>query len=220
MSDIYIFGAGVLAKLAATLLNPSQRKSFKAFVVDDDYLHLYPSESNIIATTDLKRIAKNTTVSLFCALGHKSMRSRKDVFHRLSALDVNFINIFSDGAILMNDVSIGSNNIFFPGVVVEMSVTIGDNNIFWSNSTICHDTVICSHNFFAANATIGGSCAIGSMCFFGFSSTLFHNLQVQDNVLLAGCACASSSLVSDTRYQGVPAKAYGRIDPAVGIYVE
>ena len=81
----------------------------------------------------------------------------------------------------------------------------------------CKIPKIGNHNFFASNIVIGGKSKIGDLCFMGFSSTIADYIQVDNEVLIGAHSFLNQNAESLTRYQGIPAILYSKIDEENGI---
>lgn len=218
-NKFFIFGAGSIAEAAHSFLDPDQKERFTAFVVDDNFL-LESDCNNAISFSRLQSIMSYETVDICLAVGYKSIKAKDLLFARFKGLNCRLINIISPHAIISESSILGLNNIIFPGVVIEQNVLIADNNVIWSNVTVCHGAKIGDSNFIAANVTIGGYVSVSSQSFLGFSATICQNVICESNVLLAASSLATSNLMANSRYQGIPAYLYNKIDPHVGICLE
>jgi sugar O-acyltransferase (sialic acid O-acetyltransferase NeuD family) len=219
---LLIFGTGSLARMAHFYATEEMKLNVLGFVVDEERYNLTECCGLPVLRWDQEFLAKHekSKVSIFVALGYREMIQRQKLFDRIKKADFYLINIISKSAFVANSAEMGVNNIFMPGTVIEPGVAIGNNNVFWSNTTICHDSIIGNHNFFASNVTVGGEVKIGDRCFFGFTSTVAHQRNVCNDVLLA----AQSLLLNDGKslglYRGVPARRAVEISNLSGVQVK
>jgi|688.fasta_scaffold394753_2 sugar O-acyltransferase (sialic acid O-acetyltransferase NeuD family) len=207
MKKLVIYGASELAKLAHYYFAFESNTSVSAFVVDkqfkdsDEFLGC-----PVLSWEDNERELCPSEISVFVAIGYRSMERRAKAFESVRARGYSCPNLISSSAFVAKNVKLGMNNFIMPGTVVEPGVEVGDNNVFWSNSTICHDTQIGNHNFFAANVTIGGEGVIGCKNFFGFSSVVRERCRVGDRVLLGANSLLLQNIPSGVMIYGSPAK--------------
>lgn len=220
MRDLVIFGTSPLAKLANYYA--TQELGFKvvAFVVDKDYW-TKPNFLNqpVLTWPEFLTSFLAADVSLYVAVGYKSMRARAATYDRVKARGYELINIVSSASYVANDVMLGDNNFVMPGVVIEAGVAVGSNNVVWSNTTICHDTCVGNHNFIAANTTVGGGVKIGNGNFFGFSTVIKENLKIGDSSLVGAGSLVIGNIANLTKVIGTPAKSAGRIDSVLGVCI-
>ncbi|MBK16591.1 MAG: hypothetical protein CMK49_01050 [Prochlorococcus sp. SP3034] len=218
---IAIFGIGTLAKLAHYYITKDMKQKVSAFVIDKDKNQGNKSstfqEIPILFWDEFINSHNNDEYKMFIAVAYKRMRNRLEVFERVKSYNYSLLNIVSSSSFVSEDSIQGENNFIMPGAVLEPGSKIGSNNLIWSNSTICHDSQIGNHNFFGANFTMGGRSRVGDLCFFGFSSTITDNIQVNNEVILAANSFLNKDAKSLSRYQGVPAKKYSRIEEKKGI---
>lgn len=221
MKDLVIFGTSTLAKLANYYA--TQELGFKvvAFVVDEDY-RTQPNFLNqpVLTWPEFWTSYSATDVSLYVAVGYKSMRARAAMYDRVKARGYELINIVSTASYLANDVVMGDNNFVMPGVVVEAGASLKSNNVVWSNSTICHDTCVGSHNFIAANTTVGGGVKIGDGNFFGFSTVIKENLKIGNSSLIGAGSLVIGNIANLTKVFGAPATSVGQIDSVLGVCID
>lgn len=221
MKDLVIFGTSTLAKLANYYA--TQELGFKvvAFVVDEDY-RTQPNFLNqpVLTWPEFWTSYSATDVSLYVAVGYKSMRARAAMYDRVKARGYELINIVSTASYIANDVMLGDNNFVMPGVVLETGVTLNSNNVVWSNTTICHDTCVGSHNFIAANSAIGGGVKIGDGSFLGFSSVVLQNLVIGSSALVGAHSLVMCKVENLSRVQGSPARIVGKIDAIRGVEID
>jgi sugar O-acyltransferase (sialic acid O-acetyltransferase NeuD family) len=218
--ELWIFGAGDLARLAKFFFEKELDKPVSGFIVDEEHLAGVPRDLGQVVTWQeyLERVPRGRGV-VFPAIGYRSMRAREAVFDRLEKSQQKICNLVCQSAKVASDVELGVGVFVMPGVVIEPGVVVGSNNVLWSNSTVCHDSMVGEHNFIAANAVIGGRAHIGSRCFFGFSSVVGQDVRVCSDVLLGATAFLKGSVEGPGVYLGSPAIKRFPIDSSVGVSV-
>lgn len=218
--ELWIFGAGDLARLAKFFFEKDARQAVMGFIVDDAFAS-DPSDEygRVVPWSDYVAAVPPETATIFPAVGYKSMRAREIVYDKISRAKFRMCNLLCGSAIIAGDVSLGYGNFIMPGVVIEPGVVVGNNNVFWSNSVSCHNSLIGNHSFIAANSVVGGRSRIGNRCFVGFSSVVAQDVSVCDDVLLGANSFLKDGADSAGVYLGSPAKIRKQIDPAVGVCV-
>lgn len=221
MKGLVIFGATTLARLAHYYATQELGLAVQGFVVDDDF-HRQDSFLALPVwpwSTFVRSHGPGET-AIHVAVGYRVMRGRRAAFELVRAAGYELASIVSPASHVASDVRMGSNNFIMPGAVLETGVSLGSNNVVWSNATVCHDGVVGSHNFLAANTTVGGGCAIGDCNFLGFSSVVLQGVRIGNETLVGAQALVRHDTQDLTRYQGVPARAAGRVSPDLGIRVD
>lgn len=218
---LIILGIGSLARLAHYYATNEMGLHVCGFVVDARFktAETFLGLPVLDWDTHLRRFPPQQ-VSMYVAVGYRSMRQREAAYARAVEEGYEMANIVSRAAFLAKDVAMGGNNFIMPGAVIEPGVAVGANNVVWSNATICHDATVGDHNFIASNVTIGGEVSIGSRNFLGFSAVVTQQRQVGDDVLIGAQSLLLGDAESLAHYQGVPAKKVRVIDPATGISLE
>jgi sugar O-acyltransferase (sialic acid O-acetyltransferase NeuD family) len=218
--QLWIFGAGSLARLAKFYFQNDVCRPVTGFVVDDNHLSAASSDlGKVVGWTEFKETISATEVELFPAVGYKSMRAREVSYQRLVTSKASLCNLVCKDAYIASDARLGSGVFIMPGVVIEPGVTIGDNNVFWSNSTVCHDSTIGNHNFFSAGTVVGGGARVSARCFFGFSSVVAQYVHVGSDVLVGSHAFLKKNAESAGAYLGVPAVLKYSINSTDGVSV-
>ncbi len=220
MSKLIIFGANSLAKLAHFYATNELGMDVLGFAVDESYKEMDKFESlPVFVWPELKERFSPDEVSVFVAIGYKSMRAREAVYTKLKASGFQLINLVCSSSYMAKNVSIGNNNFIMPGAVIEPDVKMGDNNVVWSNATVCHDSIIGDHNFFAANVTIGGAVSIGNQNFIGFSSVVHQHIRIGNETLIGSQSLVNRDTQDLSFYRGSPAIKVSPIDPRIGVKV-
>jgi sugar O-acyltransferase (sialic acid O-acetyltransferase NeuD family) len=218
--ELWIFGAGDLARLAKFFFERDLDRAVAGFVVDEQYVG--GAVSGLLPLLSwgeyLDTVASDETC-VFPAIGYRSMRSRETIFRKILDAQQKICNLVCSTATISSCVQLGVGTFVMPGVVIEPGVVIGDNNVIWSNSTICHDSVIGSHNFVAANTVIGGRVKLGSRCFFGFSSVVGQRVSVCNDVLVGANSFLKNSVSKPGFYLGSPAIIRRSVDLPLGVCV-
>ena len=206
---VLIFGVSQYAALVASYLESETEHELIGYVVDDEYYNNTDFMNKPVFRMSEAMKMPISEVHFFCAIGYKSMRTRKLIFHKIKQAGYRFISIISESAYCDSSAKIGENSIIMPNVVVERNVVIGVNNVIWSNSTICHDSRVDNHCFIAANTTVGGNVVVGEISFLGFSSTVLQEINCASETLLGAMSLLTENSQKNTKYKGIPAIKYG-----------
>ncbi|MFM0363705.1 NeuD/PglB/VioB family sugar acetyltransferase [Paraburkholderia sediminicola] len=222
MAGLIIFGAGPFAQLVRRYAAVDLGMQVHAFAVDEAYL---PAGSAVLDGVPVlgwhaaRERYGPADVTLFVAVGYRSMRARETVYRTIRQSGYQLANLLHPAAWIARDVTTVDNLIVMPGAVIESGVTLGANNVIWSNATLCHDSRIGDHNFIAANATLGGNVAIGSRNFIGFSAVVMQGRRIGDDTLIGAQTLVNRDTQNLSAYVGAPARRLRALDPAIGVTV-
>jgi len=217
---LVIFGVGSVARLAHHHATRELGLNVVAFAVDlpwrtETELLGLP----VVAAESLPRTHPPGQVSVFVAVGYRSILKRASAWRRFADDGWDTPSLVSPLAHVAYTARLGPNCFIMPGAVVEPGAVLGANNIVWSNATICHDCKIGSNNFFASNVTVGGEVNVGDCCFFGLSSTVLQQRTVGSDVILGAAALLTTDAPSCGRYLGIPAQRTDEVDAASGVCI-
>lgn len=222
MARLIIFGAGPFAQLAYRYATTDLGWQVHAFTVDEPYLPVGLSAINGIPLLGWPTVRERyapADVTLFAAVGYRSMPARESVYRRIKQSGYALANLLHPTAWIARDVVIRDNVIVMPGAVIEPGVTLGANNVIWSNATVCHASTIGDHNFIAANATLGGNVTIGARNFIGFSAVVMQGRRIGDDTLIGAQSLVNRDTQDLYAYVGAPARRLRALDPATGVTV-
>jgi sugar O-acyltransferase (sialic acid O-acetyltransferase NeuD family) len=220
MRGLIILGATTFAKLVHFYAVNDLGMKVLGFAVDeahkvtDEFISL-----PVFTWTEVLEKFPVGEITLFVAVGYKSLRLREAVYARVKGAGYELTNIVCASGFVAMDVVMGDNNIVMPGAVIEPGVVMGANNVVWSNATICHDCIMGSHNFIAANSTIGGAVSLGNQNFLGLSSVIFQGRRIGNETLIGAQTMVNQDTQSLSEYRGIPAKRISSIDPDIGVSV-
>ena len=223
-SQLAIFGAGTLGRLATRYFQETIGRDVATFVVDD--VHASPNTSPverlesqqdtpIIGWSAFLETYPPDQVDLFIAIGYRDFQRRAEVFARCVQAGYQTPSLVCPTAYVAPDAILGRNIFVMPGVVVEAEVMLGDNIVLWSNTTVCHGARVGEHAFIAANTTIGGEARVGRRVFLGFSTTVLEHRRIADDIFVGAGSLVTRDLGVPGVYMGMPARAANDVDYTV-----
>jgi len=214
--DLYIFGAGELAKIACSYFSDLSNYEVKGFIVDDEFS---VTETLLLGKPILK-FSESLTLMLrektkvFVAISASRMnRDREEVFLRLERLGVEFASFVSPHSYISNSASIGRNVFIFEHNVIQNDVSIGDNTILWSGNHVGHQTIVGPHNFVSSHVVISGYCTLESNCYLGVNSTIIDHINISKATLIGAASLITRDTEEQSVYVGSPAKKIPGKDP-------
>lgn len=204
---LFIFGVSQYSALIADYFHIESDYNVEGFVVDDDFKSCdFFYGLNVYSLTRFQGMFSPSNADIFCAIGYKSMRMRREIYKKIRTLGYSSPSLISQSAYISPKAIVGSNSVVMPHAVVEAGTKVGENVVVWSNSTICHDSQIGDGCFIAANTTVGGGVRMEELCFLGFSSTVIQSLNVGSETLLGAMSLLLKDSIAYTKYCGIPAK--------------
>ena len=208
MTDVLIFGATTLAKLAYHYaVHDCDDLKVVGFVVDDCYRDADTFLGlPLIGWSEAGNRFPADSHACHVAVGYRDMNQRAAIAQRVKWAGYAMPSIVSRHSYVAAGVEPGENNLIMPGVVIEPGVRLGFNNVVWSNATVCHDSSIGNHNFIAANVTLGGHVTVGDKNFFGFSSVVFPWVTIGDETTIGSQSMLRCDPAIGATYYGIPAQ--------------
>jgi len=201
VTELVIFGATTMARLAHAYFTADSPYRVAGFCVDAEYRHGDTFEGlPLVDAADVERRFPPASHHMFVAIGYSRMnavRARK--YAEAKARGYTLASYVSSRATVLTAEPPGDNCFVLEHVAIQPFVRIGRNVIIWSGAVIAHDASVGDHTFIAAHATILGLCTIGQSCFIGANATLRDRITVADRTLVG----AGAVLMEDTREAGV-----------------
>jgi len=136
----------------------------------------------------------------------RSAKVRKNLFHRLQALNAKIATIYATGAYVSRYAKLGPGTIVMHGVMINAGATIGENCILNTGCTIEHDVQIGSHCHISTQAVINGDCKVGDEVFIGSNATLLSQVEVGSQVIIGAGSLLLKTVFTQGTYVGNPAK--------------
>jgi len=203
LEDIFIIGAGGLAKEIHFLIRQIGRYHIKAFVDKIEGQSIIVN-SKIVPVIGEDELNKYKGTNLALGLGDPQL------ILKLAAKfsdDFIFPNLLHPNVIAdWKGIRIGVGNIICSGVNLTTDIRIGNFNILNICCTIGHDTTIGNGNVFNPGCNISGGINIGDGVLIGINSTILQNKCIGDNSIIGASSLVIRNVTSGTTVVGVPAE--------------
>jgi sugar O-acyltransferase (sialic acid O-acetyltransferase NeuD family) len=201
MSQLIIFGAGDIARLAHYYFTRDSEHEVVAFTVDQKY-----READTFL--DLPLVSFEEAASryppgeykMFVALSYARMNKlREEKYHAAKEKGYELVSYVSSRCSFLTDHPVGDNCFILEDNTIQPFVRIGNNVTLWSGNHIGHDAVIHDHCFLASHIVVSGYVEIGNNCFIGVNATLRNSITIAPETLIG----AGAVIMKDTVEQGV-----------------
>lgn len=201
MSQIVIFGAGDIARLAHFYFSHDSDHEVAAFTVDAEYrVNDIFLGLPIVDFESLPAAYPPSEYAMFVALSYAQMnkiRERKCAEAKKSGYSL--VSYVSSRCSWLSESPAGENCFILEDNTVQPFVTIGDDVTLWSGNHIGHDSVIEDHVFISSHVVVSGHCRIGRNSFLGVNATLRNGLTLGPETLIG----AGALVMKDTAERGV-----------------
>jgi sugar O-acyltransferase (sialic acid O-acetyltransferase NeuD family) len=201
MSDIVVFGAGDIARLAHHYFETDSDHRVVAFCVDRDYRR--GDEFQGLPLVDFESVADRYPPSdfkMFVAVSYAKMnRVRAEKYGRARELGYELASYVSTRCSYLTDRPVGDNCFILEDNTIQPFVSIGNDVTLWSGNHIGHDSVIEDHCFISSHVVVSGHVRIGPYCFLGVNATLRNSITIAEGTLVG----AGAVIMKDTVPKGV-----------------
>lgn len=109
----------------------------------------------------------------------KTAEVRKNIFEKLSKLNVHFPVITSPRSIISKHAQIGAGTIVMHGAIINANCRIGTNCIINSMSLCEHDVSIGNNCHISTAAVVNGDCIIEDESFIGSNSSIKQGITIK-----------------------------------------
>lgn len=201
MSQIVIFGAGDIARLAHYYFIYDSDHDVVAFTVDKQYRKddLFLD----LPLVDFEEIVDRyppETYTMFIAVSYAKMNKiRAEKYYKAKEMGYEIASYVSSRCSYLTGNPVGENCFILEDNTVQPFVTIGNNVTLWSGNHIGHDSTIDDHCFITSHVVISGNCRIGEYCFIGVNATLRNSITIAPETLIG----AGAVIMKDTEEKGV-----------------
>lgn len=201
MSDIVIFGAGDIARLAHFYFTHDSDHHVVGFVVDK----LFRTEKSFLdlPCTDFEQISRDyppSQVKLFVALSYAQMnRVRASKYDEAKSQGYELVSYVSSRCSYLTESPVGENCFILEDNTIQPFVNIGNDVTMWSGNHIGHDSVIDDHCFISSHVVISGHVHVHPYCFIGVNATLRNSITIAAESLIG----AGAIIMKDTVEKGV-----------------
>ena len=201
MSEIVIFGAGDIARLAHFYFTRDSEHTVAGFTVDRAYRKGDTFEE--LPLVDFEEVATHFDPSrhqMFVAMSYAKMNAiRRDRYLKAKELGYSIATYVSSRCTWLTDHPPGENCFILEDNTVQPFVRIGNNVTLWSGNHIGHDSVIEDHCFFTSHVVLSGNCRVGEGCFIGVNATVRDSTTIAPRTLIG----AGAAIMRDTIEGGV-----------------
>jgi sugar O-acyltransferase (sialic acid O-acetyltransferase NeuD family) len=201
MSQLVIFGAGDIARLAHFYFSRDSEHEVVAFTVDrqyreaDTFLNL-----PLVSFEDVSSSYPPGEYKMFVALSYAKMNKlREEKYRAAKEKGYELVTYVSSHCSFLTDHPVGDNCFILEDNTIQPFVRIGNNVTLWSGNHIGHDAVIEDHCFLASHIVVSGYVRIGNNCFIGVNATLRNSITIAPETLIG----AGAVIMKDTIEQGV-----------------
>ena len=201
MSQLIIFGAGDIARLAHFYFTRDSEHEVVAFTVDHKY-----READTFLDLPLVSFEEVTSsyppgeYKMFVALSYAKMNKlREEKYRAAKEKGYELVSYVSSRCSFLTDHPVGDNCFILEDNTIQPFVRIGNNVTLWSGNHIGHDAVIHDHCFLASHIVVSGYVQIGNNCFIGVNATLRNSITIAPETLIG----AGAVIMKDTVEQGV-----------------
>lgn len=201
MSQLIIFGAGDIARLAHYYFTRDSEHEVVAFTVDQEYREADTFLDLPLASFEdvLSRYPPGE-YKMFVALSYARMNKlREEKYRAAKEKGYELVSYVSSRCSFLTDHPVGDNCLILEDNTIQPFVTIGNNVTLWSGNHIGHDAVIEDHCFLASHIVVSGYVRIGNNCFIGVNATLRNSITIAAETLIG----AGAVIMKDTVEQGV-----------------
>lgn len=199
MSDIVIFGSGMVAQVARVYIERHGPDRIVGFTVDAAYkegdtFDGYP----LVAWEELEKHFPPGEVKLLGPMTFKQLNTvRRDRYHEGLQRGYEFTSfIHPDSHVYTED--IGENCFILEKNTIQPFVTIGNNVMIWSGCHIGHHASIGDGCFIATGTAVGGAATIGKECHISGHAGIVQNLKIGDRCAILNRALVTQDLPDDS----------------------
>ncbi len=174
-------------------------------------IYFLDDKENIGSTMGIEVIGKSTEAlnyindfDMFVAIGNNFTREK--IQSTLEASGASIPSLIHPGAVIGNEVEIGTGTAIMAGVVINCCSIIGKGCIVNSSSTIDHDNIINDYVHISPGAHLAGTVEIGRNTWLGIGSVVSNNLKITSDCVIGAGAVVIKDIIQSGTYIGVPAK--------------
>jgi sugar O-acyltransferase (sialic acid O-acetyltransferase NeuD family) len=201
MSQLIIFGAGDIARLAHYYFTRDSEHEVVAFTVDQKYREADTFlDLPLVSFEDVTHSYPPGEYKMFVALSYARMNKlREEKYRAAKENGYELVSYVSSRCSFLTDHPVGDNCFILEDNTIQPFVRIGNNVTLWSGNHIGHDAVIHDHCFLASHIVVSGYVQIGNNCFIGVNATLRNSITIAPETLIG----AGAVIMKDTVEQGV-----------------
>lgn len=213
MKDIYIIGAGGLAREVYFLINEinkhSRQYNFKGFVdynPELDSITIVGNKFPVLKEADF--LSQKENVAVVNGIGDPMILSKITTIYTKyewpNLIHPNFVG-------LLSNITMEKGNIITAGNIFTVNIKIGSYNFFNLNCTIGHDTIIGDSNIINPGCNVSGGVKIGNGNLIGTNATILQYLKIGNNSVVGAASLVTKEVPNNQIHIGVPAKLFKEI---------
>ena len=208
--DIYILGAGGMAKDTLCLINDINASRdlyhFRGFVSIGDEREVRFGKQTHPVFDESMFLAEMLGPETRLAIGTGGPDLNQKIVEKIPIPGL-FPNLIHPGFIGNRDgIVFGEGNLVTAGNIWMTQIEVGSYNVFNMASVIDHDSTIGSFNVLNPGCKISGGTRIGDLNLIGTGSTVLQYLEIGDSAIIGGGALVNKNVPSRKVVVGVPAK--------------
>jgi sugar O-acyltransferase (sialic acid O-acetyltransferase NeuD family) len=202
MKNIYILGAGGLAKEIYFLISQIGGYNIKAFVDVNTTSGVKIGDQFIEVITE-KELMKFQGSCLAMGIGNpKIVRKLKETFES----HFEFPNLIHPSVIAdFENISWGKGNIVTANCILTTNIKIGSFNIFNLATSIGHDVEMGDCNLLNPCVSVSGCVKIGNNNLMGVKATILENKTIGNNSIIGAASLVLKDVPDNVTVMGVPA---------------
>jgi sugar O-acyltransferase (sialic acid O-acetyltransferase NeuD family) len=210
VSDVVIFGAGDVARLADYYLTEDSPHQVVAFTVDRSFLSADRFlDRPLVPFDEIVLRFPPDRFEMFIALSYARMNAtRAERYAAAKTLGYRLVSYVSSRCTFLTKNPIGDNCFILEDNTVQPFVTIGSNVTLWSGNHVGHDSTIGDHCFIASHVVISGHVTIGERSFIGVNATLRDSITIAPQTLVGAGALVMKNTAATGVYIGERAKRF------------
>jgi sugar O-acyltransferase (sialic acid O-acetyltransferase NeuD family) len=210
VSDVVIFGAGDIARLADYYLTEDSPHQVVAFTVDRSFLSADRFlDRPLVPFDEIVLRFPPDRFEMFIALSYARMNAtRAERYAAAKTLGYRLVSYVSSRCTFLTKNPIGDNCFILEDNTVQPFVTIGSNVTLWSGNHVGHDSTIGDHCFIASHVVISGHVTIGERSFIGVNATLRDSITIAPQTLVGAGALVMKNTAATGVYIGERAKRF------------
>jgi len=186
MSQLIIFGAGDIARLAHYYFTRDSEHEVVAFTVDQKYREADTFlDLPLVSFEDVTHSYPPGEYKMFVALSYARMNKlREEKYRAAKEKNYELVSYVSSRCSFLTDHPVGDNCFILEDNTIQPFVTIGNNVVLWSGNHIGHHSQIKDHNFFTSHVVLSGHCVVNPYCFLGVNATIRDQIQLAEGTLV------------------------------------
>ena len=180
MKEIYIFGAGSIAREVIRLIKKINFKKkiwdIKGIACKDSFAEKSIDRIKLINQENIK-ITTNTYA--ICAISDPNTKAK--VIEKIKQKKIKLAKLVCPEVFIYNDVKIGNGSIILSGCQIGHTTTIGKNSLISFGVDIGHNINLGNDTSILPNSTVGGYVNIGNRVLIGSGVNILPEVKIGSN---------------------------------------